>query len=61
MFYLDGSIYASNVETLREQRSFYHEDTVAYEVPKWKSFEIDDIEDFEIVEALAMHKNRGKP
>lgn len=60
MFYLDGSIYASNVETLRQWRSFYHEDTAAYEVPKWKSFEIDDIEDFEIVEALASYKKRCK-
>lgn len=60
MFFLDGSIYASEVQTLRERRSFYHSDTIAYEVPKWKSFEIDDLEDFEIVEALASYKRLGQ-
>lgn len=60
MFFLDGSIYASDVRVLRERRSFYHSDTIAYEVPKWKSFEIDDIEDFEIVEALASYKGLGQ-
>lgn len=60
MYFLDGSIYASEVQALRERRSFYHSDTIAYEVPKWKSFEIDDIEDFEIVEALASYKRLGQ-
>lgn len=60
MYYLDGSIYASDVPALRERRSFYHSDTIAYEVPKWKSFEIDVLEDFEIVEAIANHKRLGK-
>lgn len=59
MFFLDGSIYASEVQALREQRSFYHSNTIAYEVPKWKSFEIDDLEDFQIVEALANYKGLG--
>lgn len=59
MFFLDGSIYASEVQALRERRSFYHSDTIAYEVPKWKSFEIDDLEDFQIVEALANYKGLG--
>ncbi len=59
MFFLDGSIYASEVQTLRERRSFYHSETSAYEVPKWKSFEIDDLEDFQIVEALANYKRLG--
>ncbi len=59
MFFLDGSIYASDVQVLRARRSFYHSDTIAYEVPKWKSFEIDDLEDFQIVEALASYKGLG--
>ena len=56
MFYLDGTLYASTVEALREQKSFYHEDTLAYEVPKWKAIEIDDIDDFEMVEAIVKYK-----
>lgn len=56
LFYLDGTLYASAVESLRKHRSFYHEDTLAYEVSKWKALEIDDIDDFEMVEAIAIYK-----
>ncbi|XDZ70392.1 acylneuraminate cytidylyltransferase family protein [Alphaproteobacteria bacterium LSUCC0744] len=56
LFYLDGTVYASRVESLRKQRSFYHEDTLAYEVSKWKALEIDDIDDFEMAEAIAIYK-----
>ena len=56
LFYLDGTLYASTVESLRKQRSFYHDDTLAYEVSKLKALEIDDIDDFEMVEAIAMYK-----
>jgi len=57
LFYLEGTLYGSMVEALRKQRSFYHEDTLAYEVSKWKSLEIDDIHDFEMVEAIAMYRS----
>ena len=56
LFFLEGSLYASRIDVLRAKRSFYHEDTIAYEVPKWKSIEIDDLDDFLMVEALAKHK-----
>ena len=56
LFYLDGTLYASTVGALRQRRSFYHEDTLAYEVAKWKALEIDDIEDFRMVEAIAKYK-----
>ena len=52
VFFLDGTLYVSRVDVLRTKRSFYHEDTVAFEVPKWKSLEIDDVDDFIMVEAL---------
>lgn len=51
-FFLDGTLYASRIDVLKTKRSFYHEDTVAFEVPKWKSLEIDDSDDFTMVEAL---------
>lgn len=59
LFFLEGSIYASRIDVLRARLSFYHNDTVAYEVPKWKSLEIDDIDDFQMVEALAKYKGLG--
>ena len=52
MYFPEGTLYASRVGVLRAKRSFYHDDTVGYEVPKWKSLEIDDLEDFLMVEAL---------
>jgi N-acylneuraminate cytidylyltransferase/CMP-N,N'-diacetyllegionaminic acid synthase len=52
VFFLDGTLYVSRTDVLRNKRSFYHEDTVAFEVPKWKSLEIDDLDDFTIIEAL---------
>lgn len=57
LFFLEGTLYASRIDVLRAKRSFYHDDTIAYEVPKWKSIEIDDLDDFLMVEALA--KNKG--
>lgn len=56
LFYLEGTLYASTVESLRDRRSFYHDDTLAYEVAKWKALEIDDIEDFQMVEAIAKYR-----
>lgn len=58
LFFLEGSIYASWVHTFKKEKSFYHDKTVAYQVEKWKSFEIDDIYDFVIVEALLKNKSR---
>jgi CMP-N,N'-diacetyllegionaminic acid synthase len=52
VFFLDGTLYVSRVDVLRNKRSFYHEDTVAFEIPKWKALEIDDVNDFIMVEAL---------
>ncbi|MCG3773362.1 MAG: CMP-N,N'-diacetyllegionaminic acid synthase [Nitrospira sp.] len=52
LFFLEGSIYASKVGVLREKLSFYHEGTVGFVVPKWKSPEIDDELDFLLVEAI---------
>lgn len=57
LYFLEGSLYASRIDVLRTKCSFYHDDTIAYEVPKWKSIEIDDLDDFLMVEALA--KNKG--
>jgi CMP-N,N'-diacetyllegionaminic acid synthase len=56
LYYLDGTVYVSRVDTLRSRRSFYHEGTVGYEVPKWKAPEIDDEVDFMLVEAIMRHR-----
>lgn len=56
LFYPEGSFYISTVKALRDRRSFYHEDTILYVLPKWKALEIDDIFDFQIVEAVAYYR-----
>jgi N-acylneuraminate cytidylyltransferase/CMP-N,N'-diacetyllegionaminic acid synthase len=60
LYFLEGTVYASRVDELRDRRSFYHDGTVGYEVPKWKSLEIDDLDDFLMVEALLKHKEEQK-
>lgn len=60
LYFLEGTVYVSRIDVLRARRSFYHEDTVGYEVPKWKSLEIDDLDDFLMVEALLKHKEEQK-
>lgn len=58
VFFLEGSVYASYTRALRDRRTFYHDKTLPYLVPKYKSFEIDDLTDFFIVEALmTAHQN----
>jgi CMP-N,N'-diacetyllegionaminic acid synthase len=60
LYFLEGTIYASRVDVLRKNHSFYHEDTIGYEVPRWKSLEIDGLGDFLMVEALLKYKGQQK-
>ena len=48
LYYLEGSIYISKISSLLKKRTFYHEKTQAFTVDKWKSLEIDDIDDFNL-------------
>jgi len=56
VYFFEGTVYISNIEILVEKKTFYHKNTIGYEVPKYKSLEIDDIDDFIMVEALMKHK-----
>ena len=57
LYFYEGSIYLSEINTYIEKRNFYHEDTLGYIMPKYKSFEIDDEIDFDIVEMLMKKYN----
>lgn len=59
VYFLEGTVYASKAETLFKKRNFCHEKTIGYEVPKWKSPEIDDAVDFMLVEAIMNHRKTG--
>ena len=52
LYYLDGSLYISKIDSLLDLRTFYHSRTLAKKMEKWKNIEIDSIEDFVVAEAL---------
>lgn len=52
LYFLEGSLYVAYVKSLYRRRTFYHSRTLPYVVPKWKSFEVDDIVDMICVEAV---------
>ncbi len=56
VYFFEGTIYISKTNILLSKKTFYHENTIGYEVPKYKSLEIDDIDDFVMVEAIMKHK-----
>lgn len=55
-YFFEGSVYISETQALLEKKSFYHERTIGKIFPKWKSFEVDDIDDLIIIEALMKHR-----
>jgi len=57
LYFLEGTLYISDVKTLKLKKSFYHERTMGYEVPRWKSFEVDELVDFICIEAIMDHYN----
>lgn len=52
LYFLEGSLYISDVTVFLKKKTFYHNRTLPYIVPKWKSFEIDQMVDFICVEAI---------
>lgn len=59
IFFFEGTIYISKVETLKEKGTFYHDETLAYIVPRWKSFEVDEEFDLICIEAIMKAKLKG--
>lgn len=57
LFFLEGTLYISDVNSFKAKKSFYHDRTMGYEVPRWKSFEVDDLVDFICIEAIMEHYN----
>jgi len=56
-YFLDGSIYISDIETFKNKKSFVHERTIGMEFPKWKSYEVDDELDLIVIEAIMFDRN----
>jgi len=60
LYFFEGSLYISYIKTLINRKTFYHEKALGYEMPKYKSFELDDIVDFKIIEALMIAKKNNE-
>ena len=52
LYFLDGSLYLSRIKNFIKTKSFYHEKTLPFIVPYWKSFEIDTYLDLVCIEAI---------
>ena len=55
-FFLDGSLYISKVSSIYKHKTFYHNKTLGFITPKWKSFELDDKIDLLILNAIMKNK-----
>jgi len=61
LYYTDGSFYIIYTTALKKWKTFYIDKYVkGFELPRWKSFEIDTEEDFIIIESLLTAKFAGK-
>lgn len=58
-YYLEGSVYVSSVDALKEYKSFYHDKTAPWVVDRYKAIEIDELSDFIMAEALMKSKVEG--
>jgi len=56
VYFFERTIYISKTDVLLDKQTFYHDKTIGYEVPKYKSLEVDDMDDFIMVEAMMKHK-----
>jgi len=60
LYFLDGSLYFSQVKSLYKNRGFIGKKTYGYIMPKWKSLEIDDHIDFELAKNTFKNIKRFK-
>jgi len=58
VYLLGGIIYISKISTLLKKRTFCHRNTLVYEIPKWKSFEIDDSLDLMLTSTIMQNKKK---
>lgn len=52
LYYLEGSIYASDIPYFQQKRTFYHSKTAGIEIPYERSFEVDSLVDFIFIESM---------
>jgi CMP-N,N'-diacetyllegionaminic acid synthase len=58
VFALDGSLYISTPQALRDHGGFCHTRTLGFITERHKAFEVDDIVDFWCIEAVMAHREQ---
>lgn len=51
-YFFDGSIYLTYTSDFQKLKTFYHEKTLCKIFSKFQNFEIDDVQDFQIIDAI---------
>lgn len=51
-YFIDGSIYITSIQRLKQEKTFFDEQTQLYMVPKYTSIDVDDEEDFLTAELI---------
>jgi CMP-N,N'-diacetyllegionaminic acid synthase len=59
LHHLAGCFYMSYVDAFRSVRGFYHDRTLSYAVGRHQAYEIDELSDFIVVEALMQARLSG--
>jgi CMP-N,N'-diacetyllegionaminic acid synthase len=57
-YYMDGSVYVAKVQNFMKNKTFVGKNTLGMILPKIKSFEIDDLIDYQIVKFLKTNENK---
>ncbi len=52
LFFVEGTLYLSKISTFKTHKLFIQPKTFGMEIPRWKSFEIDDELDFLLIAAI---------
>ena len=52
LYFVEGTLYLSKVSTFKTHKLFIQPKTFGMEIPRWKSFEIDDELDFLLINAI---------
>lgn len=60
LYFFEGTVYVSSVPELLKRKSFYHDKTLPYIVPRWKSLEIDDLLDLLCAETILKNLKKIK-
>lgn len=58
LYFPEGSVFISDISTYLKYKTFYNIETKPFFLNKWKSIEIDDMDDFKLTEQILKFKNK---